>query len=143
MTCFAFAISSACVALSGSCQPNILVSNEPRWSNGRMYRGLSKPSIITSLLIERDQNTGSNAALRMPLSHVFSAQLHFEVDERGALGGFMNCMNFDAFGGNRQVGAQGSVSRQPSFAGANRHAEPCAAARSHTPFTLPGNASIS
>src|SRR5437867_2859122 len=35
------AIASVCSAVRGSCHPNIFSSNEPRWSNGRMYSGRS------------------------------------------------------------------------------------------------------
>jgi hypothetical protein len=36
MTRLAPAISAVCASLSGGFQPNSLVWNEPRWSNGRM-----------------------------------------------------------------------------------------------------------
>jgi hypothetical protein len=46
MTCFAAAICAVCSGVSTPSQPNIFAWNDPRWSNGSMYSGWSKPIVV-------------------------------------------------------------------------------------------------
>src|SRR4030095_5300235 len=66
ITCLAAAISAVCSGVKVPCQPNIFVTNEPRWSKGRIYRGLSKPRVFMmspSVLDFESFATGEQRAL--------------------------------------------------------------------------------
>src|ERR1700761_5810 len=43
MTCFEAAISAVCLSESGSFQPNIFETKDPRWSKGRTCNGSVNP----------------------------------------------------------------------------------------------------